>query len=93
METIEVYRHAFPGHFRALETSNNEVKGDATARAYHNHIIKKLTEDKRAAFLSGDKQQYKAQRNRCQFCRFQKCLQQGMVLAGMYIITFTNYNF
>ena len=24
----------------------------------------------------------KAQRNRCQFCRFQKCLQRGMVLAG-----------
>ena len=24
----------------------------------------------------------KAQRNRCQFCRFKKCLQQGMVLAG-----------
>ena len=24
----------------------------------------------------------KAQRNRCQFCRFQKCLQKGMVLAG-----------
>merc|ERR1711953_688551 len=25
----------------------------------------------------------KAQRNRCQFCRFQKCLQQGMVLAAV----------
>ena len=24
----------------------------------------------------------KAQRNRCQYCRFQKCLHKGMVLAG-----------
>lgn len=25
----------------------------------------------------------KAQRNRCQFCRFQKCLRQGMVLEAV----------
>ena len=27
----------------------------------------------------------KQQRNRCQYCRFQKCLRQGMVLAGKLV--------
>lgn len=31
---------------------------------------------------SGDCEINKVQRNRCQYCRFKKCLQAGMVLAG-----------
>ena len=30
------------------------------------------------------------QRNRCQFCRFKKCLQMGMVLAGRSALGQTN---
>ena len=31
---------------------------------------------------SGECEINKVQRNRCQYCRFKKCLQAGMVLAG-----------
>lgn len=35
----------------------------------------------------------KAQRNRCQYCRFKKCIEQGMVLQGTYVSTRYNHTF
>ena len=35
----------------------------------------------------------KTQRNRCQYCRFKKCLQQGMVLAGKWRFFFNTWTF
>lgn len=34
----------------------------------------------------------KAQRNRCQYCRFKKCIEQGMVLQGN-VQNFIKFNF
>ena len=47
-------------------------------------FFKRTVQNKRVytCVADGNCEINKAQRNRCQFCRFQKCLQKGMVLAG-----------
>ena len=47
-------------------------------------FFKRTVQNKRvySCVADGNCEINKAQRNRCQFCRFKKCLQQGMVLAG-----------
>ena len=42
-EVIEVYRHVFPGQFSGIKHANGAVKGDASGRGYHDHLIKRLT--------------------------------------------------
>ncbi|UYV63363.1 Hr4 [Cordylochernes scorpioides] len=48
-------------------------------------FFKRTVQNKRVYTCSADGncQVTKAQRNRCQYCRFQKCLRQGMVLAAV----------
>merc|ERR1719361_764968 len=48
-------------------------------------FFKRTVQNKRvySCVADGNCEINKAQRNRCQFCRFQKCLQQGMVLAAV----------
>lgn len=48
-------------------------------------FFKRTVQNKRVynCVADGDCQIDKQQRNRCQFCRFQKCLNQGMVLAAV----------
>ena len=48
-------------------------------------FFKRTVQNKRVytCVAEGDCQVTKAQRNRCQYCRFQKCLRQGMVLAAV----------
>ena len=50
-------------------------------------FFKRTVQNKRVytCVADGNCEINKAQRNRCQFCRFQKCLQKGMVLAGRTI--------
>ncbi|KAB7502919.1 Hormone receptor 4 [Armadillidium nasatum] len=47
-------------------------------------FFKRTVQNKRVytCVADGNCEITKAQRNRCQYCRFQKCLRQGMVLAG-----------
>ena len=47
-------------------------------------FFKRTVQNKRvySCVADGNCEINKAQRNRCQFCRFQKCLRKGMVLAG-----------
>ena len=47
-------------------------------------FFKRTVQNKRVytCVADGNCEINKQQRNRCQFCRFQKCLQKGMVLAG-----------
>ena len=49
-------------------------------------FFKRTVQNKRVytCVADGNCEINKAQRNRCQFCRFQKCLQKGMVLAGKH---------
>lgn len=58
-------------------------------------FFKRTVQNKRVytCVADGDCEITKAQRNRCQYCRFQKCLRQGMVLAGMYCIVFSHLIF
>merc|ERR1719195_352303 len=48
-------------------------------------FFKRTVQNKRvySCVADGNCEINKAQRNRCQFCRFQKCLQKGMVLAAV----------
>merc|ERR550532_3422139 len=48
-------------------------------------FFKRTVQNKRvySCVAEGNCEINKAQRNRCQFCRFKKCLQQGMVLAAV----------
>ncbi|KAK6195678.1 hypothetical protein SNE40_001057 [Patella caerulea] len=48
-------------------------------------FFKRTVQNKRiyACVASGDCEINRAQRNRCQFCRFKKCLEMGMVLAAV----------
>jgi len=48
-------------------------------------FFKRTVQNKRvySCVADGNCEINKAQRNRCQFCRFKKCLQQGMVLAAV----------
>ena len=41
---------------------------------------------------SGSCEVTKAQRNRCQYCRFQKCLKMGMMLEGEYLVIDLQFN-
>ena len=47
-------------------------------------FFKRTVQNKRVytCVADGDCEINKIQRNRCQYCRFKKCLQMGMVLAG-----------
>lgn len=47
-------------------------------------FFKRTVQNKRVytCVADGNCEINKAQRNRCQYCRFQKCLERGMVLAG-----------
>ena len=49
-------------------------------------FFKRTVQNKRVytCVADGNCEINKAQRNRCQYCRFQKCLQKGMVLAGKW---------
>ncbi|ESO92878.1 hypothetical protein LOTGIDRAFT_120003 [Lottia gigantea] len=48
-------------------------------------FFKRTVQNKRiySCVASGDCEINRAQRNRCQFCRFKKCLEKGMVLAAV----------
>ena len=48
-------------------------------------FFKRTVQNKRVytCVAEGNCEITKAQRNRCQYCRFQKCLGQGMVLAAV----------
>lgn len=50
-------------------------------------FFKRTVQNKRVytCVADGNCEITKAQRNRCQYCRFQKCLRQGMVLAGKFL--------
>ena len=53
-------------------------------------FFKRTVQNKRVytCVADGNCEINKAQRNRCQYCRFQKCLERGMVLAGRLLILF-----
>ena len=53
-------------------------------------FFKRTVQNKRVytCVAEGDCEINKAQRNRCQYCRFKKCLRMGMVLAGNNLLSF-----